>query len=290
MKKQFIIFYVAAFCIVAGLSFAMPAFSAILFYEDFEDALDFESPGDWRYSRHGTGSQELTTEQIRAGSKAYKFSGTGSASDYVRQELVLMNHFNDDTFHFIYGNENWIGFSIFLANGYFNPTEPGTWGPVHHQYHGTPDGPPKCDWVENGRKQMITINTKKGNWVSWVKWDPQVCSPEDGQVSGVWYTHDSFVVGKWIDFVINVKWSYNDDGFLKVWKDGVLTIDKSGGNCFNDDYGPYMKFGIYGDLNAGQIMTVYYDELRLGDGNSSYAEVAPRGSVKPLPPTNVEVK
>jgi hypothetical protein len=137
---------------------------------------------------------------------------------------------------------------------------------------------------------MITLNTQAGLWKSWVKWDPQACSLESGSVPAEYYTHDATSVGQWTDFVINVKWSYNDDGFLKVWKDGVLIIDKSGGNCYNDDYGPFMKCGIYGNFNVGQVITVYYDELRLGDGNSSYAEVVPGGSVKPLPPTNVEAK
>ena len=88
----------------------------------------------------------------------------------------------------------------------------------------------------------------------------------------------------------DVKWSYEADGFLKIWKNGVLVTDRTGGTCFNDDRGPFLKIGIYGILDQDQTATIYYDELRIGDSNSSYSEVAPRGSVKLLPPTNVEAK
>ena len=257
----------------------MPSFAGadILFYEDFEDEPDItlDPDRDWIPETRGTGSMELSAEQVRAGSKSYKFTCTGSADDYVRQELQLRNLFNDGTFHFINGNENWIGFSIFLADGYYSPDEPGTWGVNHHQYHNFADSPPTCDWTEIGRKG-ISIRVDDGYWTSWVHWDDQQCTPISGEgVESVYYTYDSSVTGQWVDFVINVKWSYENDGFLKIWKDGVLITDKTGGTCHNDVIGPYMKMGIYGRINDEQVMTVYFDEFRLGDNNANYAEVAP---------------
>jgi hypothetical protein len=103
--------------------------------------------------------------------------------------------------------------------------------------------------------------------------------------------YSAVLTGQWLDFVINIKFSYGANGFLKVWKDGVLVTDDAGGNCFNDDKGPYLNMGIYSRcLDQDQTITIYYDELRIGDSNSNYDEVAPGGSVKPLPPTNVEAK
>ena len=290
MKKRFIIFYVATFCIVAGLSFAMPASSAILFYEDFEDALDFDYPRDWaKQGEHG--SQELTTEQIRSGSSAYKFSLTRFNSGDYREELVLRNAFNNGGYRFTIGNEYWIGFSIFLADGYHSPTEPATWGPIHYQNPSTPDEPPTCDWTEGIRNPILPIRTDNGNWSSWIQWDPQQYTPlQKVGVYSIYYTYDPFSTGQWYDFVINVKWSYEADGFLKIWKDGVLVTNRTGGTCFNDVLGPYIKIGIYGVIDQDQTVTIYYDELRVGDSNSFYSEVAPGGSVKLLPPTNVEAK
>lgn len=291
MKKRFIIFYVAAFCIIVGLSFAKPAFSAILFYEDFEDALITEAPKDWAYSTHGLGSQELTTEQIRAGSSAYKFSCTGTSSDLVRQEITLRNAFNNGSSLFTVGDEYWIGFSIFLADGYYRPIRADAYL-IHHQYHSKLDGPPTCDWTEGIRNPILTIMTKDSKWVSRIQWDTQLCTPvpKVGVHTRTYTSYDAFSTGQWYDFVINVKWSFSDDGFLKIWKDGVLVTDRTGGTCFNDVRGPFLKIGIYARIDQDQTVTIYYDELRIGDSSSSYSEVAPGGSVKPSPPTNVEAK
>jgi hypothetical protein len=289
MKKRFIIFYVATFCIVAGLFFVMPASSAILFYEDFEDALDLGLDGWWRSHSSGNGgSRELTTEQVRSGSKSCKFSLTRYTESDYREELTLRTKWNNGSLHFTIGNEYWIGSSIFLADGYHSPTERGVWGVNHQQFHSASDKPPKCDCTEGKRHPNLTIRTNDSKWASWTKWDPQKCTPlEDVGVQSKYYWYDPFSTGQWYDFVINVKWSYGADGFLKIWKNGVLIMDRTGGNCFNDDKGPFLKFGIYGGIDQDQTMTIYYDELRIGDSNSSYSEVAPGGSVKPLPPTSV---
>lgn len=281
MKKRFIIFYVATFCIVAGLSFAMPASSAILFYEDFEDALDFEN--SWiKSGEHG--SQGLTTKQVRSGASAYKFSLTRYNSGDYREEIALDNEFNNGDFHFTIGNEYWVGFSVFLADGYYS----NNWI-IHHQYHGSPDKPPTCDPAELSRNPLLSITAKGGDWKAASRWDSHQCTLNkeyDGTYSG---NFGPFSTGQWYDFVINVKLSYGSDGFLKIWKNGVLVTDRTGGNCFNDDIGPYLKIGIYGDLEQDQTITIYYDELRIGDSNSSYSEVAPGGSVKLLPPTSVRI-
>jgi hypothetical protein len=286
----------ATFCIVAGLSFAIPAFSAILFYEDFEDEIDtvVDPYRDWSIDGHGAGSIGLSTEQVKAGSKSYKFTVTGSSGDYVRKEISLKYHFNDGSFHFAFGGEYWVGFSIFLAEGYESPTGPGSWGPLHHQYHYTPDGPPTCDPQETAEihLQIETGDEGGGIWKSVLGYDDNQCSTEES-MHGVWFQHDTYAneIGKWTDFVLHIIWDYgDDDGLTQIWKDGVLIVNRSGGNCRNDALGPYMKCGIYGQLDDGQTMTVYYDEVRLGDENSSYSEVAPGGSVKLLPPTNVEAR
>jgi hypothetical protein len=50
-----------------------------------------------------------------------------------------------------------------------------------------------------------------------------------------------------------------------------------------------VKIGIYTILDQDQTMTIYYDELRIGDSNSSYSEVAPGGSVKLSAPTSLRI-
>jgi hypothetical protein len=288
MKKRFIIFYVAAFCIVAGLFFAMPVSSAILFYEDFEDAQKISD--DW--DRDGfDGSAGLTTEQIRYGSKSYKFSLTRYDSGDFREELVLRAPFNpaNNSIFFTIGHEYWIGFSFFLADGFHSQVSGGSYI-MHHQYHGVPDSPPTCDPKEDYRNPVVTIQTSYDELRNAIRADSRQRTPRGDYQKCASYNYGPPLIGQWIDFVINIKWSYGADGFLKTWKNGELVTNDTGGNCFNDVKGPYMKIGIYAFLDQDQTITIYYDELRIGDNNSSYSEVAPGGSVKPLPPTNVEAK
>jgi Polysaccharide lyase len=91
--------------------------------------------------------------------------------------------------------------------------------------------------------------------------------------------------GKWVDFVMHVKWTGNKDGFLKLWmKSGnepyAQKIDYQGRTYFNNEgKGPYFKMGLYkGDPNwkGSTPRTLYTAEYRLGNEKSSFAEVAPK--------------
>jgi hypothetical protein len=93
--------------------------------------------------------------------------------------------------------------------------------------------------------------------------------------------------GKWVDFVMNVKWTGNKDGFVKLWMkigNGSYTqqVDYKGRTFFNDEgTGPYFKMGLYkGDPNfkGPAPRYLYTAEYRLGNANSSFAEVAPAGT------------
>jgi hypothetical protein len=91
--------------------------------------------------------------------------------------------------------------------------------------------------------------------------------------------------GKWTDFVMNVKWTGNKDGFFKLWmKTGngsyIQKVDYKGRTFWNDEgTGPFFKMGDYkGDPNfkGPAPRTLYTDEYRLGNDKSSFDEVAPR--------------
>jgi hypothetical protein len=95
----------------------------------------------------------------------------------------------------------------------------------------------------------------------------------------------SQIRGQWVDFVMNVKWTGNKDGFLKLWMkigNGQYTqkVDYKGRTFWNDeDTGPYFKMGLYkGDPNfrGPAPRYLYTDEYRLGDDRSSFEEVSPQ--------------
>jgi hypothetical protein len=94
----------------------------------------------------------------------------------------------------------------------------------------------------------------------------------------------SDIRGKWIDFVMHVKWTGNKDGFLRLWtKIGSnpynFTINYVGATYWNDeDTGPYFKMGLYkGDPNfeGPSPRYLYTAQYRLGDANSTFRDVAP---------------
>jgi hypothetical protein len=90
--------------------------------------------------------------------------------------------------------------------------------------------------------------------------------------------------GKWIDFVMQAKWTGNKDGFLKLWMkigNGSYTqkVNYKGRTFWNDeDTGPYFKMGLYkGNPNfkGPAPRHLYTAEYRLGNVNSSFTEVTP---------------
>lgn len=101
------------------------------------------------------------------------------------------------------------------------------------------------------------------------------------------------IEGAWVDIVMHVKWSgatsKNDtDGFITVWVNGTIVTQVTGQNYMGELVdGPYIKFGLYAagwktekDLGVDS-RTLYHDELRVGDANSSYEEVSPGGAPPP---------
>lgn len=114
------------------------------------------------------------------------------------------------------------------------------------------------------------------------------------------------VLGRWVDFVVNVQFSGNispddNNGFIKVWMDGKVIYERVGQNYFGEQGPgqPYFQFGIYNwgwreqyraQWTGPNERLLYHDELRVGDANSSYEEVSPPNSnlFKPNPPTNLK--
>jgi len=95
----------------------------------------------------------------------------------------------------------------------------------------------------------------------------------------------SEIKGKWVDFVMHVKWTGNKDGFLRLWtKIGSqpynFTINYVGATYWNDeDTGPYFKMGLYkGDphFEGPSPRYLYTTQYRLGDAKSTFKDVAPK--------------
>jgi hypothetical protein len=92
--------------------------------------------------------------------------------------------------------------------------------------------------------------------------------------------------GEWIDWVVHIKFSHTNTGILEVWMNGDKVIDRQNmPNSYNDEKYPYFKFGVYrwdwGTTTSQRA--IFFDEVRIGNGNSSYDEVKPNGSQELIP-------
>ncbi len=80
----------------------------------------------------------------------------------------------------------------------------------------------------------------------------------------VLYISDEYAQkGTWHNFVINVRWSPQEDGYLNIWIDGHQVVQYQGPIGYNDALGPYFKMGIYRD-DVPDPFVLYHDAYRRG--------------------------
>jgi len=235
----------------------------LLFTSDFEEA----KLKGWR----GSGNvPAVTRERARAGRYAMK-----SALDRHRDRVAYRTEVSGPRAEI--GQEYWYGFSVYLPGDYV----PDRVWEIVAQWHGVPD----FDAGENWRNPVMALFTTSGRW-SWVsRWDAKRNTFESGRrkYGGTQqYDLGAYEREKWTDWVVHVKWSYQGDGILEVWKDGKQVIDQKGPNAFNDAKGPYFKMGLYKGWrdpkrpsDAVSKRVLYHDEFRMGRANARYEDVAP---------------
>jgi hypothetical protein len=175
--------------------------------------------------------------------------------------------------------EYWFGFSLFLPRDYSVNV-----GAIHFQVHGNPNS----DVHEAHRNPMFALatGTRSRNWTMHVRGDPRRNITYVNRT----YEWDTAVdlgpmrLGEWEHFVYHTKFSFAADGFVELWRNGKSFAVPDTGTAYNDDEGPYFKFGIYEAGWGGKqglhpppadesTSTVIFGGLKQGDNSSSYAEV-----------------
>jgi hypothetical protein len=214
---------------------------------------------------------EIVTWPVRTGKYAvkmrinYRWNGV---KNYNRTELQGKRNDNGEHISFfdVNGGEYWIGFSSYL---------PVSWGfdkkeELIFQLHGN----------SGDRSPPIGLYINGDEWYWYLRWQPDPKGKYS--VAGekqLW--REKYEKGKWVDWVIHAKWSYNDDGFLEIFKDGVSIVTNYGPNCFNDKEGMRgPQTGIYkwpwlhGPSDVTERV-VYLDDFKVIEGKASYEDVAP---------------
>ena len=270
----------AAFCVPIGNSLAQaPVLEGLglSYAADFEKGTtgDLVMSGNWP-----TPTQELA----RTGTWALRsfLDRKNSSTSYRTEVEVLGNQKIGEVF--------WSGISIYLPETH---TKSDVWEVVF-QMHDRPN-----DWnnVPPGRQGIFAVESTAGvggKWRIWGLYNSTYNGGGDTQKTAFDVSAGEIKAG-WNDFVFNWRWAHSpgQGGFTKVWVNGTQLVDYTGPNCYNDDIGPYAKFGIYkgwrdrvSPTDTVQTRLVYHDEYRVAGANGTYEMVAPRGGAaapKPKP-------
>jgi hypothetical protein len=185
----------------------------------------------------------------------------------------------------MYGVERWYAFSVYIDPSWVDTsTDPN--GTVVFATHSVPD---TGEGAKSGNFAIEVSRDSVGPyWEVRSVYDANAIS-----TSSTWTRRDWNVgpvqKGVWVDWVIYGKWSYGSDGVLKVWKNGVLVVNNSGPNTYNDQNQQFVELGIYKSWwgvkppTTRQVLTAYFDEVKIGDQSLSYEEVAPKAITTSIP-------
>lgn len=238
----------------------------LMLVETFENPNLDKNPGlsDFYLEAVNDNSFQLAKNIKRAGKAAGRFEIDKNEPQIWTGNRAEMSQNQKST-----RKEGWYGFSQYFPKSY----ESDRTAEVLVQWHDIPD---KGEHVDRSPSNAILASNDRFSWV--VRWDADKImnnSKADGLVD---IDLGPIPKGKWIDWVVHIKFAYDNSGILEVWKDGKKVIDrKNKPNAYNDEHYPYFKFGIYrwewGTGTSHRV--IFYDEVRVGNENSSYDEVKP---------------
>lgn len=273
--------------------FHTSANAEILFEEGFNSETEpwgFEG-APWGVS--GSDDMSISSQVASEGNSSVKvYLNYDTSSSLKRTELVLRK---EGLKNFTIGNTYWFAFSIFLGNDFTEDTTED----MILQFHGVPDVHLSEPW----RNPVVAFEIKRTKYQLLIN-SASAAYNKMGDYDGGAYYKDgelgSVEINKWTDWVFMIKWDYTTDyvGRVDVWKNGEKLIEHRGGNCFNDQKGPYLKFGIYkwpwsaeNPPVGTRIRAWYIDNIRFGDENSSYSEMSTHNKVRiPSNPQNAAIK
>ena len=154
------------------------------------------------------------------------------------------------------GDVRWYSLSILLPANF--PIEDNRL--VLAQWHGAD----KKYLGEPSRSPVLAFRFSRGHFFVTIRHssDRVVCDPSSA-TSVTLFDTDRFPLAVWNDFVVQARWSYGNDGQVNVWWNGRQVVQYSGPVGYNDDLGPYFKFGLYRD-NSEQTYVAYFNHVKSG--------------------------
>lgn len=203
----------------------------ILFRSDFAttgfDKLNLSEDGRYRLQKPDPKRLcVVAAPTLEEGNKAARFTVPRAADSY-RSEVSLPS---ENGF-----KERWYGISLLVPKNW--KLDPNKGADIVIQWHAVPGN-------SKPTHPNLAIAIQNSNWlVRQSSGSPQdVVDRKKTQLTG------SLEPGAWVSWVIHARWSPDDDGRLRIWKDGEAALDFAGPNVYGTigkEYTPYLKTGIY---------------------------------------------
>lgn len=175
------------------------------------------------------------------------------------------------------GAERWYGFSIYF------PSEGMKRDKFRHlffQLHATPDHDLQEPWRQPSAAMTLSDQGLVADWT----WDSLRVSPGNRNIVKnrtsieITGSYEDYL-DRWTDIVWHVKedFSGKPEGLVEIWVDGEKVADYHDILFgYNDELGLYPSYGLYWYQGKGESdHWIFVDEVRIGNMNASYEDVAP---------------
>lgn len=150
----------------------------------------------------------------------------------------------------------WYAFSMYLPEDFPNEDN---WL-LLAQWHGVD----KRHLGEVSRIPAMGFAYRRGRFYLQIRHSAErILKEEDASAKEIPFSTNSLPHGRWNDFVVQAKWSYENDGFVNAWLNGEQIVKYRGPVGYNDDVGPYFRFGLYHG-KTDKTYVVYFNQVRSG--------------------------
>lgn len=215
-------------------SLASKTEAIVLFSDGFEEP--FVGAKYWSHS--GNSRAFRVTKPVRDGSHSLQLDLRRSYQIPYRTEIALKRR----KVYVDFDVEHEYSFSLFIPDSWVSDNAP----ELVAQWHGVPDKSLGEDW----RSPPLGLGIEENRWIIYIRWDARRLTPNKNAPGERYQGYIKYDLGEvdlntWTDWAFRIKWSYADDGLLRIWKNGTEVISRSGSNAFNDEFAPYFKVGIY---------------------------------------------
>ncbi len=176
----------------------------------------------------------VSKEQALYGDRSMKtyLHRDNSKSSY-RTEMVPAGNINTGALH---GEDWWYAFNVYIPGNHIPD-------PVSHdvvaQWHANKDR-----GEGNLGGPVIGLRVDNTRWDIDVNWTSNKITTKQN-INNMRYNVGAISPGTWTEWIFHIKWSYNNDGVLEVWKNGKQVVNRKGPNAYNDNKAPYLKVGLY---------------------------------------------